>query len=107
MNAATVYFDPEGTISGINNRLGENWKLSLGDALYAKAIARPIQNGDKMRGVLLFTFEGVSPEDLKKVGTKFKLHCVDVENQPVESEHTWSEKTEPFHYYPGLSPIPH
>ncbi len=106
LTRGTTYLDPSGILKSEHNSVGGSWKLSQADALYVKAAAKPIQSGDKVRGVLVFTYDEFTSAEMKMKGTKFNLSCVDVKNQPVEFEYTFTEESEPHEYYPGLSPIP-
>jgi len=101
-----TYMAPDQTISGSKNVVGNDWKMSMADALYAKA-NKPIQRGDKVRGILIFNTPSFKVEDMRKQGVKYTLRCTDVNGIKIQYDFTFTGTPVEHHYYPGLSPIPH
>jgi hypothetical protein len=100
-----MYVDPNQTVAGRGSPVDKDWKMSLSDSLYNKA-SKPIQAGDKIRGILIFEFPQLVSDDMKRKGTTFVLSCVDVKGNPVTTSYVFRGYPETHSYFPGLSPIP-
>jgi hypothetical protein len=91
----SVYMSPHTTSSG------RGWKMD-NDPLYEKAMT-PIERGAKPRGTLLFLTTAFTYKEMKEVGTKYILNCIDIHGKGVQGELTWTEQMSTMpQYYPGL-----
>lgn len=74
------------------------------DALYNKAYVA-IQKGSEVSGILRFTFEGVTKDDLFQKGVVLTLRFVDFKGQPYSCEFTMKGGVESnLKYLPGMRP---
>lgn len=81
--------------------------IPMADALYDKAIEKPIEPGSLVRGVLVFIARHIPVPSVRQQGTKFTLICNDVANKQVTGSYVWRGSGPGVHsYYPGMIPPP-
>lgn len=76
------------------------------DSLVAKALV-PIAMGAKVRGTLMFSMTGVTPQDIARVGTKYMLRFNDFQGNISTVDWTWLPQgaTQDIGYLGGLLPF--
>jgi len=100
------FVNPQGTyLSHGDLSGGPDWQVSPSDALYLKAMSKPIERGMKVRGFLMFRVEHYTQAELTKKGTRFILSCVDVAGKQATGELAFKGAPEPHHYLPGMEPV--
>lgn len=75
------------------------------DALYEKLATRSLEDGDMVRGVLMYGVQNIDPHMLATPGTKYELHVKDVTGADSEGDWIWPANASPdvVGYLPGLT----
>ncbi len=102
---ATTYLDPASDISFSEKPGVPNFKISQRDALYQKVGEHPVERGSRVRGILVFEFQGFSWEEASAANTMFVLRCNDVKGNLVQDTMIFTGHDHPLVWYPGLGPL--
>jgi hypothetical protein len=87
---------------------GEAYELDASNLLDEKVVETPIATGAEQKGILLFTFKGISGDQMAVAGTTFRLSFRDVLGKEGAVEYRWdgTPGNERPRYEPGITMKP-
>lgn len=80
----------------------QRFTLAQDDSLYERALAQPLQQGAKIRGIIAFNIKDISSDRLQRAGTLYTLTCTDVFGAKSTSSLAFRGENSGFHMYPGF-----